>query len=330
MELLGFDKGDVARARDILDKATPDQRFEQFTAAYAHPISQLVRGLVKGLVFTGRHDGKVAVIYDASTITPVAYRTTRAKTWKRVDSDVREKTQGRISSNWREERYEENDIAKLKRLRRALSDFKNQINDDDPSGITIEGNLDLTGGRHLPGLSITELPDGLHVKGFLIIDPETTRLPDGLRVDKHLLAYLSKITELPEGLIVGGNLSVPETLLRLPDNAEIGGGFVLNSLNKNITEWPPGFKVSGGSVNLVGTAMTSLPDNLTVDGELDITNSSIRALPAGLKVRDQLRIKGTGIDTLPPDLQVGISIIMDRPTSYAGIPAHLRSKVFTI
>lgn len=330
MELLGFDKGLIKSAREIFDKTRPDDRFERFTASYAHPISQIVRGLVKGLVFTGSHDGKVAVIYDASTVTPVAYRTVRSKRWKRVEQDARNTSAVKISAPWREERYEESNIEKLKRRRRALADFKNQIEDGDPTGITIEGDLDLTAGKLMPGAGITELPDGLHVKGSLIVDPATTRLPDGLRVDRNLSLYNSKITEIPDGTIVGGMMSAPETLLRLPDQAEVGGGFILHYGNKNVTEWPPGFKVSGGSVSIVNSLIDSLPDNLTVDGELDITNSSIRSLPSGLKVKDKIRMKGTGIDTLPNDLEVGVSIIMDKFASYSGIPAHLRGKVYTI
>ena len=330
MELLGFDKGLIASAREIFDKTRPDGRFERFTAAYANPISHLVRGLVKGFVFTGSHDGKVAVIYDASTVTPVAYRTVRAKHWKRVSKDIRSKSVGRLNAPWREERYEESNIEKIKRRRRALADFKNQIEDGDATGITIEGDLDLTAGKLMPGTGITELPDGLHVKGSLIVDPATTRLPTGLRVDRNLSLYNSKIAEIPDGTIVGGMLSAPETLLRLPDYMEVGGGFIIHYNNKNVTEWPPGFKVSGGSVSLVNSLIDSLPDNLTVDGELDITNSAIRSLPSGLKVKDKIRMKGTGIDTLPSDLQVGVSIIMDKFASYSGIPAHLRGKVYTI
>lgn len=333
MELLGIDKGLIKSAREIFDKTRPDGRFERFTAAYANPISHLVRGLVKGLVFTGSHDGKVAVIYDASTVTPVAYRTVRAKLWKRVGKDVKSKSAGRISAPWREERYEENNLEKLKRLRRAVSSFKNQIDDGNAEGYTIEGDLDLTAGNFIMGKSggtgITELPDGLHVKGTLIVDPETTSLPVGLRVDGNLALSSSKITEIPDGTIVGGSLSVPNTLLRLPDNMEVGGGFLLGFENKNITVWPPGFKVRGGNISIVGSAITSLPDNMRVGGELDMTNSAIRSLPAGLKVMGQLRLKGTGIDTLPADLQVGGNIVMDKVSPH-GIPAHLRHKVYMI
>ena len=332
MELLGLDKGLIASAREILSKTRPDARFEPFTAAYANPISHLVRGLVKGLVFTGSHDGKVAVIYDASTVTPVAYRTVRAKRWKRVEQDAGNTSAVKISAPWREERYEENYIEKLKRLRRAASAFKNQIDDGNAEGYTIEGDLDLTAGNFIAGKSggtgITELPDGLHVKGSLIVDPETTRLPVGLRVDRNLSLYNSKITEIPDGAIVGGSLSVPSTLLRLPDNMEVGGGFLLGTENKNITEWPPGFKVNG-NISIVGSGITSLPDNMRVGGELDMTNSAIRSLPAGLKVMGQLRLKGTGIDTLPADLQVGGNIVMDKVSPH-GIPAHLRHKVYMI
>jgi len=50
-----------------------------------------------------------------------------------------------------------------------------------------------------------------------------------------------------------------------------------------------------GNINLSGTAITELPNNLTIDGDLNLSNSSIKKLPENLKVAGILNVQGTGI-----------------------------------
>jgi hypothetical protein len=50
-----------------------------------------------------------------------------------------------------------------------------------------------------------------------------------------------------------------------------------------------------GNINLSGTAITELPNNLTIDGDLNLSNSSITKLPENLKVTGILNVQGTGI-----------------------------------
>ena len=51
----------------------------------------------------------------------------------------------------------------------------------------------------------------------------------------------------------------------------------------------------GGSLNLEGTAITSLPDNLTVGGYLYLRNTAITSLPDNLTVGGSLYLEGTAI-----------------------------------
>lgn len=57
-----------------------------------------------------------------------------------------------------------------------------------------------------------------------------------------------------------------------------------------------------GNVDLAGTSITTLPDNLTVRGDLDISNTPIANLPSKLAVERTLKIVGTKLTTLPIDL----------------------------
>ena len=51
----------------------------------------------------------------------------------------------------------------------------------------------------------------------------------------------------------------------------------------------------GGSLDLEGTGITSLPDGLTVGGSLDLEGTGITSLPDGLTVGGYLDLEGTGI-----------------------------------
>jgi hypothetical protein len=61
----------------------------------------------------------------------------------------------------------------------------------------------------------------------------------------------------------------------------------------------------GGSLDLRGTAITSLPDNLTVGGFLDLEGTAITSLPDNLTVGGSIYLGGTAITSLPDNLTVG-------------------------
>ena len=50
-----------------------------------------------------------------------------------------------------------------------------------------------------------------------------------------------------------------------------------------------------GSLDLSGTGITSLPENLTVGGWLDLSDTPIKSLPKCLTVGDSLYLRGTPI-----------------------------------
>lgn len=57
----------------------------------------------------------------------------------------------------------------------------------------------------------------------------------------------------------------------------------------------------------------SLPDNLTVDGNLDLYQSTIKKLPDNLTVSNTLDIRFTYIDEIPKNLIVGNLYLYDTP-----------------
>ena len=78
----------------------------------------------------------------------------------------------------------------------------------------------------------------------------------------------------------------------------------LDLIGTKITALPDNLTV-GGWLNLRGTKITALPDNLTVGGWLDLSGTKITALPDNLTVGDWLYLRGTGITALPDNLTVG-------------------------
>ena len=67
---------------------------------------------------------------------------------------------------------------------------------------------------------------------------------------------------------------------------------------------------NGGSLDLSGTQITSLPDNLTVGGSLYLSGTQITSLPDNLTVGGGLDLSGTQITSLPDNLTVGGSLYL--------------------
>ena len=69
-------------------------------------------------------------------------------------------------------------------------------------------------------------------------------------------------------------------------------------------------KQQGGYLDLYGTKITALPDNLTVGDNLFLNGTSITALPDNLTVGGSLYLRGTNITALPDNLTVGGSLYL--------------------
>ena len=88
-----------------------------------------------------------------------------------------------------------------------------------------------------------------------------------------------------------------------------------------ITSLPDNLTV-GGSLNLSGTQITSLPDNLTVGGYLDLSGTQITSLPDNLTVGGSLNLENTQITSLPDNLTVGGSLYLSG-TQITSLPDNL-------
>lgn len=80
-----------------------------------------------------------------------------------------------------------------------------------------------------------------------------------------------------------------------------------------------------GFINLSGSQIETLPDNLEVGMFLDASKSSLRELPSGLKVNDNLYLAGSAIIALPANLVVEGDLDL-KDTKIAEIPETIKVK----
>jgi len=246
-----------------------------FTSDSALDVSKELQHNVKGLVFTGRRDGKVVVVYDPTTAVPMA--------WKRVAVTV-EGGKETVNEPWtpvdraallepRERpdvRDKEGRPVQQSALRRsAMGDF--EAGKWDSSPLKILKRLEI-----LP-------KDQRIVKGRLDLSrTRITSLPEGLQVEGTLNLAFTPITSLPAGLKVGRSLYLSHTLITsLPDDLQVGRDLDLS--HTPITSLPEGLQV-GGHLFLSDTPITSLPTDLQVKGDIFGLDRNYRAdVPEHLK-----------------------------------------------
>jgi hypothetical protein len=260
---------------------------KDFSSGTAEKASSFLAGKCKGIVYTGKRDGRCVLVYDPTTVVPMAWKPIRAKTWNPVEkSSLKGALRRSASGEWEEEKY-----TSLKTLRR--------LEKLPPNQRVVNGNLDLR-------------------------DTSITSLPQGLKVGRDLKLENTPITSLPQGLKVGGSLWLTGTsITSLPQDLVVGDSLLLS--DTPITSLPQGLKVSG-DLSLRGTPITSLPQGLEVGDWLDLTGTPITSLPQGLKVGGSLWLKNTPITSLPQDLQVGGNI-RGFKGDLSNVPPHLQAKI---
>jgi hypothetical protein len=320
---------------------------KEFSSKTAEKASRFLAGKCKGIVYTGRNDGRCVLVYDPTTAVPMAWKPVGAEDWKPVKkSSLKGALRRSASGEWEEGKY--TPLGILRRLEKLPPDqrvVKGELDLEGTSITSLPQGLKVGGNLWLQGTRITSLPQGLVVGGSLALmetpitslpqdlvvggtlDLASTRitsLPQGLKVGGNLDLEGTPITSLPRGLVVGGTLNVRETpITSLPDDLKVGGSLVLASTR--ITSLPQDLKANG-DLNLRDTPITYLPQNLRVGGNLDLVRVRITSLPQGLEVNGNLFLEGTPVTSLPQELKVAGTI-----WGFKGIrskaPPHLQRKI---
>jgi len=261
-------------------KATPVNKFRYATSAAASSASKFLKGIVKGLVFTGENDGHVAVVYDPTTAVPIAWKNVLNKSWTKVNRErLKPSLRRSASGGWQEEKYEDSSLKVLRRLKTV-----------PPEERIVNGSLELN------SKSITSLPEGLKVKESLVLaGTMITFLPEGLEVGGFLDLTDTPIKSLPKGLKVGGNLYLSNTQIQsIPEDAKIAG--TLDLSNTFVTSLPAGLKLQ--SLDISNTPITSLPERLDIGWRLNLKGTKITSLPEDLKVSMKSKCLGEIVQKL--------------------------------
>jgi len=291
-----------------------------YTSEIALKVFSALEGKVKGLVFTGRNDGRVAVVYDPSTAVPMAWKRVDAESWNPVDrktllspvarfDDERDHKSSRVQSpigrsalgGWESNKYQT-----LERMKRMPVDRR-----------VIEGNLDA---QDYP--ETTQFPEGLHVKGTLILTSKIKSLPLGLVIDGDLLGG-DGLESLPPDIRVGRNIDIAGSKIsELPANLRIRG--VLSAEDSMIRSLPPTIQVFGG-IYLTNTPIETIPADLDIYGDLDLSDcDQLKSLPQGLDVPGDLDVSRSSLTELPDNMTVGGQLSLSK--SITRIPRNLTVK----
>ena len=212
----GLDRDIVKKLREI-----ENNPFE-VSSDIARPAADFLRGRCKGIVFTGRQDGKVVVVYDPSTVVPMGMTAASrdladnpsSAVWTPVDTDmVKSPIKKMVTGDFEMGKYERDDEQYSRELFKKIKRRPGQIR-------TVEGDL------NLDRSGIDSIPPGLHVKGDLSLrNNPLASLPDGLTVGGNLdISYCRNLTALPENLTVGGRIHMGDTAITtLPQSLQVGG-----------------------------------------------------------------------------------------------------------
>lgn len=224
-------------------------------------------------------------------------------------------------------------------------------------------NFFFDGDLQLSEFQIKKLPDGLHVTGDLNIrNTPIPSLPARLRIDGDLDAGWTELASLPSDIEVSGFVDLEGTKIRalpedfrprssmnlsstpiqkLPANFCVPGSLYLNACM--IQKLPPGLKIGedlelfrcrhlkeipsdlfvGKNLNLTGTSIRALPDNLWVPNNLSINHTPLTTLPRKLIVGGTLFMSGTKIKEIPADIFIGKTLVANN-NHLRSLPEKLR------
>lgn len=332
-----------------------EEKSHDMTSDMAIQASSFLKGTVKGIIFSGRIDGEVAVIYDANVATLISYTNLKENNeqiiWNKLDKELI-KNYIRTNNETDYNRYNQKNLA-TKNLFKILT-----FNDKSPEERVIEDEFNyfesfallrkLTQNnlKFLEKFKYEEyfswftgftLPESIRFKENVIfftnrhVDKDfinSFNMPNNMTVDKTLFISQMPYEDLPKGLTVNTLQAshTPKRFIIPPDfkcNNLIGekSNFIFDPTIEN-------FKADGNIIITENKNLKALPNNLAVGGSLLLNdNIRLKTLPENLTVGIDLDITGTKILTLPESLKVGGRIIGFK-ANLKKAPLHLREKLF--
>lgn len=293
---------------------------DEISSDLALQASKFLSNEVKGLIYTGRRDGKVALLYDATIAVPIAWKKFKNVRWTKVDKDsIRSAMSKAPAGDWQKEKYEvpvsvqlEKQFKKLKELadlpvgQRVIEgdvlcygDIAKDVAEAIPEGLQINGELNLS------GIQMKSLPAGIKVEGNVFIGGGSVieSLPPDLQVGGTLSIAGSSIVGIPPGFSTNGNVYImSDKMTSLPPSLKVGGELIIR--NCPVPEIPAGLQVGKSIAIKQSPEFKKLPNDLTVNGNLRLEGTGLRTLPSNLTVKGYLWMSEQGVDGLPAGLKV--------------------------
>ena len=209
---------------------------------------------IKGIVFTGRNDGPVAIIYDYTSAIIIGYKNVKAdKIWKKFDAaDIKDQ----IKTTLHKPLYT---IAKIGDSGRKSMLAKTEIHEEDielePDDLKILNRKAIFNKKlKLLGMTYDHIEKYLkHIQireSLTLVGYESDTFPNIFDLSKsHLIIDFSdRLRELPNNLIVGKSLTIHGEIPRLkslPNGLVIGGKLNWNVIDNDLPELPQDIKVHG-------------------------------------------------------------------------------------
>ena len=160
------------------------------------------------------------------------------------------------------------------------------VSDGLPDNLLVDGDLicyaestKLPNGLKVNGLldisqtDIIEIPDDCEFKSLILRHAKVTKLRDNLELDE-LQAYKSSLTALPKSLKVKELLDISDTkITEIPNDCEFGCLHMKETKIKKLRD-----NLVIDCLSAMDSSLTELPKNLVVYGGLDIENTIINHL----------------------------------------------------
>ena len=317
-----------------------------FTSELALPASKFLKSEVKGIIFTGSNDGRVAVIYDPTVATPFAWKRFDDKEWTQVDRNQLKKSLSRSASGeWEPEKYSKS-LKQFKEMFKLPPEeriFKGdvELTGEEINDLIIPEDLKIQGNLSIKNSPMIKLPNGLKISGNLYVTKSLLRFGENITLGETLSTSETGIYtipestkfknmyidgargfELPPNFHIDGNLTLTDVLMKepLPDGMSVGGNLRISS--GNIESLPKNLSV-GGDLNISFAKIKTIKAGLSVGGDFDALWLKSVKLPRNLTVGRDLRLLKTTLKELPPGLKIGRNLDI-RDSKIASLPPDLQ------
>jgi len=181
---IGIEKSLVEKLTRFIEEMSAIPKWQR-GLVLTKKVSELLKGRVKGIVYTDITKSKCVLVYDPTTAVPIAWKTLGDKSWNRVDREsIKPALLRSATGNWAEDKYEFDPVRKLKKLAKLPVNQR-----------VVKGDLNLA------GTSITSLLAGMRVDGDLNLSHSSiTFLPADLQVSGRIYGFSGDTSKVPQHL----------------------------------------------------------------------------------------------------------------------------------